>query len=197
MARLWYNTFRDVFSHRRLWLFPLLASLFWFATLTILLIRWLSLGRPRYPGQVNPDIPFVSDIAAQTFQPVFIVGCAATGVCFFGTVFAVHHVRYSPRFYGLTNDTRWKQGLSLVALVTGLAAAVSLVLLSIFDTYEAHLRHQYLLMVTFGGLFLSAVTTIVVWWDQTRGTVVFVELRKWEGDKMQIECQGERQPLLV
>ncbi|KAI0451523.1 hypothetical protein F5B21DRAFT_486844 [Xylaria acuta] len=252
MARLWYDTFRDAFSHRRLWLFPLLAATFWFATLTTLLVRWLSLGRPRYPGQVNPDIPFVSDIAAQTFQPVFIVGCAATGVCFFGAVFAVHHVRYSPRFYGLTNDARWKQGFSLVALITGLAAAVSLILLSIFDTYDAHARHLYLLMATFGGLFLSALTTAVVWWDQARGTVVFFGLRKWcifntflvfcqfvvgisflafmysgyyhvsgilewcltymgsfwllsfvgytrfrEGEKLQLEYQGERQPLLV
>ncbi|KAI0865502.1 hypothetical protein F4860DRAFT_461680 [Xylaria cubensis] len=252
MARLWYNTFRDVFSYRQLWLFPLLAGTFWFATLTTLLIRWLSLGRPRYPGQVNPDIPFVSDIAAQTFQPIFIVGCAATGICFFGTVFSVHHVRYSPRFYALTNDSRWKQGVSLVALITGLAAALSLILLSIFDTYDAHTSHLYLLMATFGGLFLSALTTTVVWWDQARGTVVFFGLRKWcifntflvfcqfliglsflafmysgdyrasgilewcltymgsfwllsfvgytrfrEGEKLQLEYQGERQPLLV
>ncbi|KAI0200551.1 hypothetical protein F4808DRAFT_154692 [Astrocystis sublimbata] len=179
MAWLWHNVFRDVFSHRRLWLFPLVAGASWFATLTILLVRWLSLGRPQYPGQMNPYIPFISDIAAQTFQPVFIVGCASTGISFFGTVFAVHHVRYSPKFYGLTNDALWKQGVSFVALVTGLAAAVSLVLLSIFDTYKAHLRHRYLLMGTFGGLFLSAVTTIVVWWDQASGPVVFLGLRKW------------------
>ena len=104
MPGLWYRTFRDFFSDRRLWLFPLSAGLCWFATLTVLLLRWLALGRPRYPGQVNPYVPFISDIAAQTFQPVFIVGCAATGVCFFGTVFAVHHVRYSPAFYGLADD---------------------------------------------------------------------------------------------
>jgi len=179
MTRIWHNAFGDFFSYRRLWLFPLLAGTFWFTTITILLIRWLSLGRPRYPGQVNPDIPFISDIAAQTFQPVFIVGSAATGISFFGTVFAVHHVRYSPRFYGLTNDARWRQGVSLLALISGLAAAVSLIFLSIFDTYSAHVRHRYLLMGTFGGLFFSALLTTIVWWDQTRGPVVFVGLRKW------------------
>ncbi|KAI0102384.1 hypothetical protein GGR51DRAFT_288832 [Nemania sp. FL0031] len=178
MARLWYNTFHDVFSHRGLWLFPLLAGIFWFATLSTLLIRWLAIGRPRYPGQVNPEVPFVSDIAAQTFQPVFIAGCAATGICFFGTVFAVHHVRYSPRFYGLIDDAWWRQSLSLIALVTGLAAAVSLVLLSIFDTVDAHSRHQYMLMATFGGLFISGLATTVVWWDQARGRA-FLGLRKW------------------
>ncbi|KAI1119603.1 hypothetical protein F5Y14DRAFT_9070 [Nemania sp. NC0429] len=179
MARLWHSTFRDLFSHRRLWLFPLLASATWFTTLTILLLRWLSLGRPRYPGQVNPDVPFISDIGAATLQPVFIVGCAATGICFSGTAFAVHHVRYSPGFYGLAHDARWRQCTSLVALVAGLAAAASLVLLSIFDTYNAHARHLYLLLGTFGGLSVSALATTVVWWDQARGDVVFVGLRRW------------------
>lgn len=179
MARLWHNIFQDTFSYRQFWLFPLIAGTSWFTTLTILLIRWLSLGRPRYPGQVNPDIPMVSDIAAQTFQPVFITGCAATGICFFITTFAVHHVRYSSKFYGLTDDAGWRQGLSLVAFVAGLAASVSLVFLSIYDTYEAHVRHRYLLMGTFGGLFVSAVNTTVVWWDQTMGPVVFAGLRKW------------------
>ncbi|KAI1340045.1 hypothetical protein F5Y15DRAFT_62487 [Xylariaceae sp. FL0016] len=177
--RLWHTTFRDVFSHPRLWMFPLGAGFFWFMTLTILLIRWLALGRPRYPGQVNPYMPFISDIAAQTFKPIFIVGCCATGACFFGTMFAVHHVRYSPRFYGLTDDAPWRQAVSMIALVAGLAAAINLVFLSIFDTYEETVKHRYLLMGTFCGLFISAVTTTLVWWDQTRGPRVFVGLRKW------------------
>ncbi|CAJ2512051.1 Uu.00g076760.m01.CDS01 [Anthostomella pinea] len=180
MVRLWHSAFeRDFFSIRRLWLFPVVAGSCWFTTLTILLIRWLAIGRPQYPNQVNPYVPFISDIAAQTFQPVFIVGCAVTGLSFFGTVFAVHHVRYSPKFYGLTDDAQWRQAVSMVALVAGLAGAVSLVLLSIFDTDDAHKRHRYLLMATFGGLFVSAVTTTFVWWDQARGPVVFAGLRKW------------------
>lgn len=179
MARIWYRTFQDFFSVRRLWLFPLSAGLFWFLTLTILLLRWLTIGRPRYPGQANPDVPFISDIAAHSFKPVFVVGSALTGVCFFGAVFAVHHVRYSPEFYRLTDDAPWRQAVSLVALVSGFAAAVSLCLLSVFDTADAHVRHRYLLMGTFGGLAVSAVTTTVVWWDQISGPVVFPGLRKW------------------
>ncbi|KAJ8120234.1 hypothetical protein ONZ43_g3005 [Nemania bipapillata] len=126
-------------------------------------------------------MPFVSDIAAQTLQPVFIVGCAATGISFFGTVFSVHHVRYSPNFYGLTDDASWRQGVSLVALIAGLAASVSLVLLSIFDTYDTPDKHKFMLMGTFGGLFISGVATTAVWWDQVRGTgtLVSASLRKW------------------
>ncbi|KAH9885946.1 Frag1/DRAM/Sfk1 [Xylariomycetidae sp. FL2044] len=179
MARIWYRTFQDFFTVRRLWLLPLLAGVCWFLTLTILLIRWLAIGQPRYPGQVNPDVPFISDIAAHTMKPVFIVGCAATGINFFGTVFSVHHVRYSPRFYGLTDDKPWRQATSMIALVAGLAASASLIFLSIFDTEDAHVRHRYLLMGTFGGLFVSAITTLAVWWDQLVGPIVFKGLRKW------------------
>ncbi|KAI1135337.1 Frag1/DRAM/Sfk1 [Hypoxylon sp. FL0543] len=179
MARDWTRTFQDFFTIRRLWLFPLLAGSFWFLTLTILLVRWLAIGRPQYPGQVNPWVPFISDIAAHQFKPVFIIGCAVTGITFFGTVWAVHHVRYSPQFYGLTNDARWRRVTSSVAEIAGLAAAVSLLNLSIFDTEDAHVRHRHLLMGTFGGLFVSAVATTAVWWDQIWGPTVFVGLRKW------------------
>ncbi|KAI0479430.1 hypothetical protein GGR56DRAFT_673353 [Xylariaceae sp. FL0804] len=180
MARLWHATFGgDLFSSRRLWVFPLVAGLSWFATLTVLLARWLALGRPQYPGQVNPWVPFVSDIAAQTLQPVFIAGCCLTGAGFLGTVFAVHHVRYAPRFYGLADDRPWRQAASLLALAAGLASSLALVFLAVFDTDDNHRAHRYLLGGTFAGLFVSAAATTVVWWDQTRGPVVFKGLRKW------------------
>ncbi|KAI0025778.1 hypothetical protein F4780DRAFT_225280 [Xylariomycetidae sp. FL0641] len=179
MARPWYDLFQDFFSRRRLWLFPLVSGSAWFATLSVLLVRWVAIGRPEYPGQVNPWVPFISDIAAQTFKPAFVAGCALTGAGFFGTVFAVHHVRYSPRFYALAHDAPWRQAVSLVALVFGLLAAFSLLFLAIFDTDDAHREHRYLLMSTFACLFVSAATTTVVWWDQTRGPIVFKGLRKW------------------
>lgn len=166
------------YAHK-LWVFPLVAGISWFTTLTILLVRWLALGQPKYPGQINPEIPFVSDIAAFNFQPVFIVGCAITGVTFAGTVFSVHHVRYSPRFYGLTDDARWRQMTSLLALFMGLMTAACLVCLSIFDTFENSDEHHLILLCTFGGLSLATVLTTVVWSDQTWGTVHFADLRKW------------------
>ncbi|KAH6657630.1 Frag1/DRAM/Sfk1 [Truncatella angustata] len=180
MAHLaWPRLFRDIGATRYLWVFPLIAGSAWFVTLSILLIRWLSLGQPRYPGQVNPDVPFISDIAAFTFKPVFVTGSTVTGIAFVGTVFAVHHVRYSPRFYGLTNDAQWRQGTSFAALFMGLAAAFSLFFLSVFDTVDAHVRHRYLLMGTFGGLGLSASLTTLVWWDQIWAPPRWAGLRKW------------------
>lgn len=177
---LWPRIFhRDLRYSHKLYLFPLCAGLAWFTTLSILLIRWFAIGQPRYPGQVNPDIPFISDIGAFTFQPVFIAGCALTGVTFAGTVFSVHHVRYSDKFYGLTDDAAWRQTTSFVALFTGLVAATCLTLLSVFDTFENNEEHRYLLMGTFGALALSAVLTTAVWWDQIWGPAEFLGLRKW------------------
>ncbi|KAG6356408.1 hypothetical protein INS49_015796 [Diaporthe citri] len=178
---LWPRVFGPGFRYsHKLWVFPLVAGISWFSTLTILLVRWLALGQPRYPGQINPDIPFISDIAAFNFQPVFIVGCAVTGVAFAGTVFAVHHVRYSPKFYGLTDDAEWRQTTSFVALFMGLLASVCLVCLSIFDTFENNDEHRFILMCTFAGLGLAAILTAIVWWDQAwAATAQFPGLRKW------------------
>lgn len=180
MAGPWPRVFSREFRHaNKLWLFPLFAGLAWFTTLTILLVRWLAIGQPRYPGQVNPAVPFISDIAAFTFQPVFIVGCAVSGILFAGTVFAVHHVRYSAKFYGLTDDAEWRQVTSFFALFAGLVAAGCLILLSVFDTFQTNEEHRYLLMGTFAGLGLSALTTTVVWWDQIWGPAKFTGLQKW------------------
>lgn len=163
----------------RLHYFPIVAGVTWFSTLTVLLLRWLSIGRPRYPGQANPWVPFVSDIGAFQFKPVFILGCSITAIAFVGTVFCVHHVRYAPRFYGLHDDARWRKVLSAVALVTGLVAGTCLLFLSIFDTLESHEKHKYLLVGTFGGLALSSFATEVVWWDETWKAMRFPGLRKW------------------
>lgn len=166
-------------SRRRLHYFPIVASVSWFSTLTILLLRWLYLGRPRYPGQANPYIPFISDIAAFQFKPIFIIGCTLTAVCFVGTVYSVHHVRYSASFYGLVDDAAWRKTLSVIAMFSGLVAGSCLLLLSVFDTLEEHAKHRWLLVGTFGGLAISSFTTEIVWWDETYKAARFPGLRKW------------------
>lgn len=168
----WHRVFPDVpRAERLLWVFPLVAGAAWFTTITILLLRWLWIGQPRYPGQVNPDVPFISDIAAFTLKPVFVTGCTVTGLAFAGAVFGVHHVRYSPRFYALAAaDAPWRHGVSFVALVAGLVASFALFFLSVYDTFDAHRLHARLLFATFVGLGLAAVTTAAVWWDQVMQT---------------------------
>jgi len=151
----------------------------WFLTLSILLIHWLAAGRPRYPGQSNPYVAYISDIAAFGYKPVFIAGCTITALAFAVTVFAVHYARYSVHFYGLTGDARWRKMASICALLCGLWAATSLLLLTVFDTFHAHQRHGILLLSCFGGLLLAAFTTTVVWFDQAWKPSEWEGLRKW------------------
>ncbi|KAJ9267211.1 hypothetical protein DTO195F2_444 [Paecilomyces variotii] len=92
----------------RLFLFPFMAGAVWFLTLSALLITWLARGAPRYPGQGNPYIAFISDIASFELKPLFLVGTSITAVCFIVSVAAVHVVRYEyfpPPIYPPNNNT--------------------------------------------------------------------------------------------
>ncbi|KAJ9632826.1 hypothetical protein H2204_007556 [Knufia peltigerae] len=124
---------------------------------------------------------FISDIAAFECKPVFITGCTVTAIFFALTVWAVHYARYPDRCYGLTRDAGWKKTISGLALVSGLWAAVSLLLLTVFDTYRAHERHQYLLLSCLGGLGISMLTTSTVWFDQTWKVTQWKGLGRWCG----------------
>jgi uncharacterized membrane protein len=52
--------FRISVPLHRLWLFPLLAGSSWLLRLSALLITWVAEGVPRYPGQSNPYVAYVS-----------------------------------------------------------------------------------------------------------------------------------------
>ncbi|KAL2845439.1 Frag1/DRAM/Sfk1 family-domain-containing protein [Aspergillus pseudoustus] len=82
----------------RLYHFPLLAGTVWFLTLTSLLLTWVARGMRPYPGQSNPHIPFISDIASFELKPLFLVGASITAMGFLFTVAAVHVMRYEPGF---------------------------------------------------------------------------------------------------
>ncbi|KAL3477972.1 Frag1/DRAM/Sfk1 family-domain-containing protein [Aspergillus californicus] len=82
----------------RLPLFPSLAGSVWFLTLSSLLLTWIARGMKPYPGQSNPHVPFISDIASFELKPLFLVGASVTSMGFFFTVAAVHVMRYEPGF---------------------------------------------------------------------------------------------------
>ncbi|KAH8423002.1 uncharacterized protein LDX57_000758 [Aspergillus melleus] len=82
----------------RLPLFPALAGSVWFLTLASLLLTWIARGMPQYPGQSNPHVAFISDIASFELKPLFLVGASITAVGFAFTVAIVHVVRYEPGF---------------------------------------------------------------------------------------------------
>ncbi|OJK03277.1 hypothetical protein ASPACDRAFT_1865378 [Aspergillus aculeatus ATCC 16872] len=82
----------------RLPIFPSLAGSVWFLTLASLLLTWLARGMPQYPGQSNPHVAFISDIASFELKPLFLIGASMTAVGFWFTVAAVHVMRYEPGF---------------------------------------------------------------------------------------------------
>ncbi|PWY79807.1 hypothetical protein BO83DRAFT_375750 [Aspergillus eucalypticola CBS 122712] len=82
----------------RLYIFPTLAGSVWFLTLASLLLTWLARGMPVYPGQSNPHVAFISDIASFELKPLFLIGASMTAVGFIFTVAAVHVMRYEPGF---------------------------------------------------------------------------------------------------
>ncbi|GLA23668.1 hypothetical protein ACMYSQ_011361 [Aspergillus niger] len=82
----------------RLYIFPTLAGTVWFLTLASLLLTWLARGMPVYPGQSNPHVAFISDIASFELKPLFLIGASMTAVGFVFTVAAVHVMRYEPGF---------------------------------------------------------------------------------------------------
>ncbi|KAF2108316.1 Frag1/DRAM/Sfk1 [Lophiotrema nucula] len=160
----------------RLWVFPALAGTAWFITLAGLLLTWIARGTPRYPGQQNPYVAFISDIAAFQLKPFFLTGSVITAFAFIGTLISVHFARYDHRMYGI-DDVKWKKTLSAVAMIAGVIAGLGLLLLAIMDTYRFHEEHAVLLLVCFVGLASSMVLTSVVYFDQVWRASPFRRLR--------------------
>ncbi|KAF2639979.1 hypothetical protein P280DRAFT_24384 [Massarina eburnea CBS 473.64] len=160
----------------RLWLFPAVAGTSWFVTLAAMLLTWIGRGCPRYPGQQNPYIAFVSDIAAFQLKPLFLVGSVTTSLCYIATVVAVHFSRYDGAMYGI-RDVAWKARTSVAAMLSGVVAGLGLTLVAVLDTFRFHRAHAVLLLVCLVGLALSMVLTTVVYWDQAWSPSPFRRLR--------------------
>jgi len=161
------------------WLLAVSGGGAWGLTLSILLVHWLARGRPTYPSQSNPYAAFISDIAAFELKPVFITGCTITALTYLGTIWSVNHIRYARSGYALMHDARWRRVMSSVSVILSFEAAISLFLLAIFDTVQAHERHHILLLCTFGGLGLSAIFTGATWSDQLKLHAHHPKLRRW------------------
>ncbi|KAK7565507.1 hypothetical protein IWX92DRAFT_410100 [Phyllosticta citricarpa] len=109
-------------------------------------------------------------------KPIFLVGACITAVAFIGTVCAVHFARYDHRMYGI-DDFWYKKWTSVLAMVSGVVAGLGLILLAIMDTFRYHEEHRVLLLACFSGLALSALSTTLVYFDQTKRPSPFRLLR--------------------
>ncbi|KAL9008985.1 MAG: hypothetical protein Q9173_005948 [Seirophora scorigena] len=166
----------SLFPPRLYYLLPLIGGTAWFLTHLILLSYWLGEGRPVYPSQLNPYVPFISDIGAYRLKPLFIVGGTTTAVAYAGTIFAANRIRYHPSGYGI-KDPKWKKVLAIIALIAGLVACVGCMCLTVFDTRHYSEIHRPMLKTTFAGIAISACCTEAVYIDQIRPSTDFRQLR--------------------
>ncbi|KAI0714304.1 Frag1/DRAM/Sfk1 family-domain-containing protein [Cerioporus squamosus] len=151
---------------------PLFGSFMWFATLWAMLITWLAQGRPKYVSQ-DGKIAYISDVGADVLKPLFIVGCAITGVSFFLSLTIERWLRHEGRL--LPNMRKRERVLSTLAILGSFIGGCGLILLSIFDTKRFTSLHRVFLLVFIVGVGLSAIFTVAEYRWISRD---FVEVRK-------------------
>ncbi|KAH6913150.1 Frag1/DRAM/Sfk1 [Coprinopsis sp. MPI-PUGE-AT-0042] len=147
-------------EHRH-WLYawvPLVTAFTWFGMLWAMLITWLVEGRPQYVSQ-DGSIAFISDIGADFLKPLFVAGCAVTGVGFVLCLVIERCLRHSAR---LVPHMRTRERvLSILAILGSVMAAAGLILLSIFDTKRHATLHRVFLFIFMLGVALSAIFTVI------------------------------------
>ncbi|KAI0635809.1 Frag1/DRAM/Sfk1 family-domain-containing protein [Trametes polyzona] len=157
------------------WLYvwiPLFGAFIWFGTLWALLITWLASGRPHYVSQ-DGNIAYISDVGADILKPLFIVGCAITGLSFFLSSAIERWLRHEGRL--VANMRRRERVLASLAVFFAFVGMCGLILLSIFDTKRYTKEHRVFLLVFIVGVGLSAIFTVIEYRWISRD---FVEIRK-------------------
>lgn len=145
---------------------PFTTGAVWFVTLLTLLIYWLASDRPRYPGQSNPYVAFISDIGAFVLQPLFIAGGTISAAALLGTIVAAH---FNLHWYHLRGNKglqrRYKKIFSILAYLFQLAGCPCQIALTVFDNHGHPRLHRVLLFLALMGTTLSAICTSVAFWD--------------------------------
>jgi 4-amino-4-deoxy-L-arabinose transferase-like glycosyltransferase len=130
----------------------LIAALVWLATIATLFGLWARDHFIRYDYD-DGEVAYISNVGAR-HKAVFIVGTALTGIFFVLTLI------FTKLCFDLETRRRFKRGVSIVSIVFGVIASISLLLLAIFDSVNYKGAHY-----TFTGLFIvctliSAIFTI-------------------------------------
>ncbi|CAZ86490.1 unnamed protein product [Tuber melanosporum] len=158
-------------KHFPYWVMPLICGGVWFSMLWAMMITWLAQGQPIYASMNRRQtIAYISDIGANVLKPLFVTGCAITAV---GFVFSLAFMR---RNHALRS--RLESTMDWLALATGSLGAVSLILLSVFDTQRHVSLHRLFLFLFMLGVVLSAIFTTIEYWRLGRVYVEHPILRK-------------------
>ena len=139
-------------------------------------VRITALKRHRSLQLLTPLNQLISDIAAFTLKPLFLVGGTITAISFILTVRIIHFTRHDHRVYRI-DGVRWKKGLPVSAMVSSVVTDPGPVLLAVIDTFRFREEHTVLLLVCFIRLASSVVATTIVYFDRTWNPSLFRILR--------------------
>ena len=126
---------------------------------------------PQYWAVVLSDQgSFISDIAAFTLKPLFIIGAIISGIAFILSIIAIHWVRRDKRMHGHSEDNRTKtiKAFSALSIFFVTIAGISLILLSGFDTFRHHNAHMLLLLLMLFSTLCSVASVTVVYYQEMK-----------------------------
>ena len=157
----------------RLKILPLICGTVWVITLFTLLIYWLSEGRPRYPGQTNPYVAFISDIGAYRLQPLFITGGVVSSLTLTATIISVHLARRERRLSSQKpgdEQPRYEKWVSVLACLFEVAACPCRICITLFNNKRHPNLHHTFLFLGLAGTALSCIcTAFVIWAEMWKG----------------------------
>ena len=150
--------------------------------LWVMVIIYLAQGRPHYPTMGTGTIPFISDIGATRFKPIFVIGATITAVFFFLSLLSVRHNRALPGYR--------ERILDRLALLFGLLGCVSLTLLTVFDTARHHYHHRVFLLLYMLSIIISALFTTLEYYYLGRITRTHQDWNKYIAKASLLTLEG-------
>ena len=158
---------RLVFHHLKL--LPLICGTVWVITLLTLLIYWLAEGSPRYPGQSNPHVAFISDIGAFRLQPLFVTGGTVASLTLTATILSVHLARRERRLSTQKpgdEQLRYEKWVSVLACLFDVAACPCRICITLFNNHKHPSQHRTFLFLSLALTALSCICTAFVLWTE-------------------------------
>ncbi|TGZ83446.1 hypothetical protein EX30DRAFT_339622 [Ascodesmis nigricans] len=140
--------------HIPYYVLPLISAAVWIGTLWAMMIVWLAEGQPFYASMSETQsIAYISDVGADILRPLFITGCAITGIFFFLSLCATRSNHDLLR--------RKERVLDWASIISALVGAVSLIMLAVMDTLRHPDWHRGWLLFFMLGVVLSALFTTI------------------------------------
>jgi len=112
-------------------------------------------ARARVKLTLSAHLSYISDTGAYSLKPLFIAGSTITVVLLDASLIAERWLRHRGK---LARNTSWaEKSFSIIAIIAGIAGALGLILLSIFDTYRHPTLHDHFLILFIVGYVVSAI----------------------------------------